>query len=889
MENDADTPRVLCRKNVFSAGYVEIEFKRFANYSWDIIADGVSLGCPTTYASSLKNWTNFSIIALGMRDEGQMDWLNVTSNMLPPDSLEIYLNSPPNNTINNTVPYFYYNITNTGVNVSNCSLWTNQTGSWEARIYNATAVPNATNTYFGIGLPSDGDYLWNVQCIDTNSSEYWGDNNWTFIYDTNAPTYITNFVNNSVYYRNNLTAQFNLSDANLIHSYNISIDGINIQGNDSIDISNIEVNFTYNISYLAPGQHTLGLRVADGHTATKLLDSKAYNPTKGLLGDYIQFNFREPYKDGYIKIAAKDASLFDRWNYSEQTDKYLINFKPSKQTEDYIFTITADDHIHIVDAPDTKWKKWLIYKDQWLDFYPYENIEFKRIKDNIIEATIRGVSDSTLKFQSIGDLNILEVNYTFTTTNATMTYSNSVSEFETQTSTLNIIKTAYINYTNATFDWNGTSQNVTKIAFPTYDLYSTTFITPSVPNAITPINISWNYLIVSTDATNETGEILETQNVFKLLLDNCSIYNISVINFSLWEDNTTTRVVSDLKGYFEVWISDQTAYKPFNISWSGRNNYSLCINNESQTYNVYAQMEYQDAAETYAKETYYLYNITLSNETQLLNLYHTPGASLVTFTVTDENDHVIEGAYIHILKYDLPTDISYTTEILKTSSSGTDIGHIVLDTMWYKFFIYYNNELKLETAQTKISTLTKGFRIRLSEDYIESYTKIYGINTALTFNNATKTFAYVFTNPSGISKTMCLEVSRLGALENTIINTTCTTSASGVIYYTITEAVGSNTYLAKGYIQGSELGSIFLEASFDQGYQKWGKDGIFATVLLRIAVACIGIWSPIISIILLVLIDFLMVIFGLYKASMITYITYVILAIVVIWRLNRKT
>jgi len=359
MENDADTPRVLCRKNVFSAGYVEIEFKRFANYSWDIIADGVSLGCPTTYASSLKNWTNFSIIALGMRDEGQMDWLNVTSNMLPPDSLEIYLNSPPNNTINNTVPYFYYNITNTGVNVSNCSLWTNQTGSWEARIYNATAVPNATNTYFGIGLPSDGDYLWNVQCIDTNSSEYWGDNNWTFIYDTNAPTYITNFVNNSVYYRNNLTAQFNLSDENLIHSYNISIDGVEIAGNESYNVQSLNLSLNYDISNLSVGAHELKLRFADGHTANNLLTD--YDTSKCLFGDCLKYDFSYPYKKGSIIISQKEADLFDNWETEKKRDRYTFKFEPYRKKDTYTFLVELDGKFDIVS--NNKYGQWIVYNE----------------------------------------------------------------------------------------------------------------------------------------------------------------------------------------------------------------------------------------------------------------------------------------------------------------------------------------------------------------------------------------------------------------------------------------------------------------------------------------------------------------------------------------------
>ena len=759
-------------------------------------------------------------------------------------------------------------------------------------IYEEAMWWDITTNSFNITNIDDGNHLWNIECCDTAGNCNFSQNNFTLTVDTSSPTYITNFLNNSIHYQDNHTVDFNMTDNILLHSYNISIDGVNIQGNDSINAVSKNVTFGYNMSNLSTGDHILTFRMADGHTALAV-DVDSYNPTNGLFNDYIAYNFDGKYKENQIKIQQKDSSLLDSWSTVAKKNKYSFTFKPNKLASTYTFNVESDTALEILEHE--KYGQWLVTEDEhWVDFSPYKPT-IKLINDNLAEVTINVVDakQSEFVFNSIGDLNIVTVNYTFGVINASISYSSAVSEELSQTQYLYINKTGGVLYTNASFLYNGTYYNTTYTNYTNYDQYSSTFITPAIIGAASETRaFNWSFNVTGV-VSNISASINATQFVYKLAIDNCSTYTLLAANFSSYEDiDGFPQKYSTLRGYFRIWQSVIGDYKEYNITWNNDLSHSLCISNESFTsggvFNVYAQMVYSNA--TYADETYYLYNATLTNITSHIPLYFTNG-SLVTFTVTDQNDNEVNEVYIHVLRYDLTTNSYVTTEILKTGTSGTDIGHITLDTVWYQFFLYYQGVLVLDITPAKISLLSKTFRLNFEGDNIADYNEYKNMLTNLTYNNNTRNFVFTFTNPSGISRDGCLEVTKKGALGDTVINDTCTSGTSGTVTVNIDGYDNiSATYLARGYIVDDEVDRSleFLSFSFDEGYKEWGKDGIFATFFLRLAVAMIAIYSPTIAIVLLFVVDILMYMLGLFSMDYQTIIVYFILVVVSIWRMNKK-
>lgn len=110
----------------------------------------------------------------------------------------ISLNSPPDNTWNKTLTQ-QFRYTPVDSNFKNCSLWTNDTGSWARDQWNSTAVTSGTQNTFSKVFASDGIYLWNVQCYDFINIG-WAAANWTVKIDTippSAPANLTNITGNT--------------------------------------------------------------------------------------------------------------------------------------------------------------------------------------------------------------------------------------------------------------------------------------------------------------------------------------------------------------------------------------------------------------------------------------------------------------------------------------------------------------------------------------------------------------------------------------------------------------------------------------------------------------------------------------------------------------------
>ena len=392
-------------------------------------------------------------------------------------------------------------------------------------------------------------------------------------------------------------------------------------------------------------------------------------------------------------------------------------------------------------------------------------------------------------------------------------------------------------------------------------------------------------LVTYSNYTDFFNASIDTDTLF--YLDNCSYYTARVLNITVRDDTTESLVDTDIDAYVYGYVDNGTVLRSFNLSWDNVNKSGICANPSTLNHTIFAQFEYGGEGD-YSTKTYYLSNYNITSDTQFLNLYLTPNTTLVTFTVTDQDDDVVQEVYIHILKYDFGTNSYTTSEILKTDELGQGIGNIVLTTQWYKFLLVYDNVIVLETDPVKITSTTRNFRINLLTNFFDFFETWDNTQTSLTFTNATKNFAYTFLNTDGTSVTACLNVVRQTSMTNTLINETCVTSSSGTILINVGET-SDYTFKAVGTIQANPIRvSDILFVSFDDGYKEWGKDGIFATFFVRMALAMIGIWNPIVAIILLILADIGMISIGLYAMNTQTFIFYILLGALTIYRVNRK-
>jgi len=337
-------------------------------------------------------------------------------------------------------------------------------------------------TEFNITLP-EGDYTFYINGTDNTTSKVTGIH--TFYIDTTAPVISTDFINGSVFYKN-LTGQFNFSDNIILSSYNITLDGTtDISSNYSIGIDSLNITLSYDISNLSAGLHTMTVILRDGHTAGELRGN--YSWTNGLFNDYLRYDF---YDKGYIKSQLKDKSLLDKWQTKRFKDKYTQILEPANPRSKIVIIEKSDLPIYIYERQGYYGGKWINVGNHWKDYVlknePNAKIDIKRIDLFSVEVTITGIKNiKKLEFSSIGDLNIVETNYSFYNINLTTTYIDLIFETVDQTITFNLTKPDNSYSTIAEFKYDNTTYSLNKFVYDYNDYYTVDLTTPFITDTTT--------------------------------------------------------------------------------------------------------------------------------------------------------------------------------------------------------------------------------------------------------------------------------------------------------------------------------------------------------------------------------------------------------------------
>lgn len=221
--------------------------------------------------------------------------------------------------------------------LSSCSLYTNFTSSW-ALTDTITSPSNGTEYNF-TQSPSDGNYIWNVQCTDQGSASAFNDTNRTITVNANAPL-ITNYALNEsvinqskeVYFNVSITDSFGISyayftlkypngtsvdyplsntgseyyftitDTNQTGTYNVT----NIWANDTTNqISQVNPALTFQVTASAPEPFDL-VSPASGTVSNNLLPTMSWQQTV------------EPDFKNYTLLLDKDVG-FGSVDYTYQT------------------------------------------------------------------------------------------------------------------------------------------------------------------------------------------------------------------------------------------------------------------------------------------------------------------------------------------------------------------------------------------------------------------------------------------------------------------------------------------------------------------------------------------------------------------------------------------
>lgn len=760
---------------------------------------------------------------------------------------------------NNGTNLWFSATANVSANPNNVSLFLDGTKN---ATMNGTSGVNVLANFTGINL-SSGTHTWYIQY--QNGSTTSNSTQLTVYIDTSNPTISNNFVNNSVYFRNNLTAIINFTDDQILYEYNISIDNTQLAGNNSLgSATSLSYTFSYNTSLLSVGSHNLTIRVADGHTASEIMPMEV---SDGLFNNHLRYDYATKDGSDFIRIDNKDSSIFDTFTTEKLRDRYTWQFKPNAQQSSYTFTITASKPIYIIDAPNTKYKRWLISGNKWMDFViKNENpdIEIKKINDYDAEVTISNIENpESMQFESIGDLNIVSTTYTFSTIGATESHQSSVYEGSTATYNL-LVNTTQIESlgTSASLIWNGVNTgSITKtIINENVTQFTKSFTTLSAPN---PVNFTW-FFNVSTFQFNLSAN----QSFIAMNITNCTAGNYIVLNYTLYDQTNLSIANAGVNQTFNQVIAvDMEIISQFNVSQSW--NFSTVKTNSSEllicfpagilnqsnlTINTIATYQYSGHVTQY----HYLQNFTLSNNSfpQLIHLNDLESSKSTSFLINyqDENYLPVEGAIIDVIRKYVGLGASFSVEHGKTDLSGQTRAHLVTEDVVYRFNVFKNGTLLYSTPEYLALCQATPCQINIRKTITDNSSVSIRDNLGYTISDdnyvrANRSIKFTYLTFDGSSVNLNMTTLSFSAYENDTVCSNTSTSSGGTLTCGIPLSYANTTFTASIYKNGKFFGSKSYSLA-PSAFDLFGNTGIMLSAFAYLLLVLMAISSGIMMIVM---------------------------------------
>lgn len=234
-----------------------------------------------------------------------------------------------------------------------------------------------------------------------------------------------------------------------------------------------------------------------------------------------------------------------------------------------------------------------------------------------------------------------------------------------------------------------------------------------------------------------------------------------------------------------------------------------------------------------------------------ITLWLLTGGANVSLYVYDQKGETVQGATIKIYRYSAISNSYFLINSVDTDFTGSAVTNLELNSEFYKFYIYYEGELKKQTTGAYITGTELTFEINTEQPIAQKYYEIQGVTGYVSFNEATNNFRYYFNDPAGVVSQGCLKVRKVSIAQETLFNQTCVSGSSALILITATNISGQ-TYSATGYItiEGTEYFFDHFSYTFAQD-SNYGNMGIFIVFMLTIVAGFMMIWDIAISLILL--------------------------------------
>lgn len=376
-------------------------------------------------------------------------------------------------------------------------------------------------------------------------------------------------------------------------------------------------------------------------------------------------------------------------------------------------------------------------------------------------------------------------------------------------------------------------------------------------------------------------------------IDDCSVFNVSVLNFTLFnEENDSVRVFSDMEATFI--ITNQLGITS-NVSFEILNQTSFAFCSDSNaTIGVNATIRYTSANGSVINSStrfYFFQDVVLDNVTDHISLYLLSESlsAQITFILVDPYNLPLADRIVKITRFFIG-DGDYTQVSMGLSDFDGEATTQMKLNEWYIFIVEFNGEIirifpqkfVIDTADITLNT-QPGTQV----EYFEYYDSL---GASCSENQAASLLTCIFSDTSGKMVELNLTVTRQQLVGGFItVCTNTTTASSGTIScsyagYNTTDLV----YTLRGRFCCSETTFFNLLTGMIIGVTAapFGVIGVIAMIFILMASILFGYWNPVIPIVMGLFGIMIGMMLQLIVVSGISFMSLVIAGGILIWKMR---
>lgn len=264
--------------------------------------------------------------------------------------------------------------------------------------------------------------------------------------------------------------------------------------------------------------------------------------------------------------------------------------------------------------------------------------------------------------------------------------------------------------------------------------------------------------------------------------------------------------------------------------------------------------------------SYFFTNVTLNSTVQETKLFELSGdpdaitglARRVKVIVKDSSGSLLDGYVTKHMRYYQDVNSFETVAMTRSDFVGEDITYLQANDVFYKFIVEKAGVVKATYTPftIKCADLTDCVLSLVVElgNPVELFRYTGKIAHSCSYLNSTLTLTCTFTDVSGLSPNICLDIEETSFLHPIQTSSSCVASSAGTVGYTFSSFNSSKSFIYSltAQISGLEQNIIPLESGGIQwtGAPVAGMTGILMAFIVIGTIALLGLFNPTIGILL---------------------------------------